>query len=58
MNELGHPVLQAVYGLGGSGYVCMVANLKKIDARDFNILLDEMSVGTQVRWNYFEERTG
>ena len=40
---------------GETGGMCTVANLKNIDAQDFK-MLDDMSVGVQVRWDDFEER--
>ena len=44
----------AVQGENRSVYTAL--DLKNIDTQDFKILLDNMSVGTQVRWDDFEER--
>ena len=40
---------------GESENVFTVANLKDIDAQDFKHMLDNISVGAQVRWDDFEE---
>ena len=36
--------------------MCMVEDLNNINAQDFNILLDDMSVGAQVSCDDFDER--
>ena len=54
--NLAIPLFERFEVQGESGGVCMVEDLNNINAQDFNILLDDMSVGAQVSCDDFDER--